>query len=120
MHELSIAENILEIVNANLEGHGPAAIRSVKVRIGELAGVIPESLEFCFAAITKGTAMESAKLEIERTDIVAHCETCGADSAVKGLIFRCPSCSGPNIKIVSGDELRVVEIEVDDESEVLP
>ena len=115
MHELSIAQNIVEIVGDSLSANGGGKLKSVKVRIGELAGVVPDSLEFCFTAITKGTTMEEAKLEIERTGIVGRCTDCGTDSAVEGLVFRCPLCGSVEMKLISGNELQVVEIEVDDE-----
>lgn len=114
MHELSLAENILDIVRENLSSNGGGKLKSVKVRIGELAGVVPESLEFCFTAITKGTPMEDAKLEIERTGIAAHCADCGKDSTVEGLVFRCPACESANIKVIAGNELQVVGIEIYD------
>lgn len=117
MHELSIAESIVEIVGENLSSNGGGKLRSVKVRVGELAGVVPDSLEFCFTALTSGTPMEGAKLDIERTGIVAHCDDCGRDSDVEGLIFKCPICESVHIEIISGNELQVVEIEVEDENE---
>lgn len=116
MHELSIAENIVEIVRENVASNGSGKVKSVRVKIGQLAGVIPDSLDFCFTVITSGTLLEGARLEIEKTDIVAHCEDCGADSKVEGFIFQCPSCESVNIRVISGNELQVVEIEVDDEN----
>ncbi len=118
MHELSIAESIIEIVMENLSTNGGGEVRSVKVRIGELAGVVPDSLDFCFTAITAGTPLEGSKLEIERTSIVAHCAACGADSNIERFVFTCPVCGGVNIEVVSGSELQVVEIEVDDEDAI--
>lgn len=115
MHELSIAQNILDIVKENLPANGGGKVKTVKVRIGELAGVIPDSLEFCFAAITRDTPMEESKLEIERTAIVARCMNCGAESVIQELVFKCPACESVNMKVISGNELQVAEIEVDDE-----
>ena len=115
MHELSLTENILEIVRDNISSNGGGKLKSVRVRIGELAGVVPESLDLCFTALTKGTDMEDAKLEIEHTGIVAHCRQCGVDSKVDGLTFKCPACGSGDIKVISGNELQVVEIEVEDE-----
>lgn len=112
MHELSIAESILEIVKENVGATD--SVKSVKVRIGELANVVPDSLEFCFNAITKGTMFENARLEIENVDMVAHCEVCGADSKVEDVLFRCKSCGSTDVKIISGTELQVVQIEMDD------
>ncbi len=115
MHELSIAENIIEIARENLPPSG--SVKSVKVRIGKLACVIPDSLEFCFTAITKGTPLENSKLEIESVGIVVHCESCGADSEVNGFLFQCKQCGSAEVRIISGDELQVVEMEIDDEIE---
>ncbi len=112
MHELSIAENILEIVKENVGA--VSSVTSVKIRIGELASVIPDSLEFCFNAITKGTPFENAKLLIENVGIVAHCEICGADSVVENFLFKCKHCGRADVKLISGNELQVVEIEIDD------
>ncbi|MCL4539252.1 MAG: hydrogenase maturation nickel metallochaperone HypA [Bacteroidetes bacterium] len=114
MHELSIAQSILDIVRENLSANGGGRLKSVRVKIGELAGVVPDSLDFCFGAITKGTEMEEARLEIERTGIVARCDECGRDFPIEGLVFRCPVCESAGIKVISGNELRVVEIEVED------
>ena len=110
MHELSIAENIVEIINENASGH--AAVQSVKVRIGKLANVVLDSLEFCFTAITKGTRFEDTKLEIENINILAHCRCCGVDSEIEGFLFQCKSCGSTDVKLLSGDELKVVEIEI--------
>ncbi len=118
MHELSIAENILEIVRENFSGNCTHKLKNVRLRIGELAGVVPDSLEFCFTAITKGTELEEAKLEIEKTGIVVHCLDCGGDSTVEGLIFRCSDCGSVNVRVISGNELEVIEIEIEDESTV--
>ena len=113
MHELSIAENILEIAGESLASNRGQKLRSVKIRVGELAGVVPESLEFCFAAIAKGTAMEDAMLKIEKTPIIVHCLDCGRDSTIGNFIFKCPGCENSNVEVISGNELQVVEIEID-------
>ncbi len=118
LHELSIAENIIEIIRENLTS--TVSVKSVKVRIGELANVVPDSLVFCFSAITKGTRLEATKLEIESTRLMGRCENCGTESAVEDFLFKCVNCGSNNLKIVSGNELQVVEMEVDDEIESLP
>jgi len=117
MHELSVAENILEIVKENLPSTG--SVKKVKVRIGKLANIIPDSLEFCFDAITKETIFEGAKLEIENANIMAHCENCGVDSEVEGYLFQCKACGKFDVNIISGNELQVVELEIDDGVESL-
>ncbi|MGO9481692.1 MAG: hydrogenase maturation nickel metallochaperone HypA [Candidatus Kryptoniota bacterium] len=115
MHELSIAESIMNIVNENLVGNRP--VISIKVRIGSLANIISDSLEFCFDVIKKGTPIEKAELKIESVVIMAHCEICGTDFEIEDFLFRCKNCGSTDLRIVSGNELQVVEIEVEDEIE---
>ncbi len=65
MHELSIAQNIVDIVQQHLPETRGGEVQSVKVRVGRLSGVIPESLEFCFSVIVGDTVLRGAELAIE-------------------------------------------------------
>jgi len=114
MHELSIAQNILEIVQEYVSAEHSAEVQAVKVRVGELSGVVAESLEFCFSAMVGGTALKNAVLKIERVPPRVHCSTCDNSCAADGLLFQCPACGGRAIELVSGTELQVIEIEVAD------
>jgi len=113
MHELSIAQNILDIVDESVKTSG--FVKSIKLRIGMLANVVPDSLEFCFTAITKGTQLERTKLKIETINIVVHCSHCGSDSIIENVLFRCDCCGSTDVEIISGGELEIVEIEINDE-----
>jgi hydrogenase nickel incorporation protein HypA/HybF len=115
MHELSIAQSILEIVEQHLPPGKNAGVRSVKLKIGDLAAVVPDSLEFCFSALTMGSPLEGAKLDIEHVPVLAECKDCGERSAVEDHTFACPSCRSGNLAIVTGRELQVTEIELFDE-----
>ncbi len=115
MHELSIAQSIIEIVRQHLPANGSPAVRTVNMKVGELSGVVTESLEFCFQAITAGTPLEGARLAIEHLPVRARCRTCTAVFPVEQSVFRCASCDGEDLEIVSGRELRVTEIELEDE-----
>ena len=66
MHELSIARSVLEAVQRHLPPGRPLSVRTVRVRLGEEAGIAPESLTFCFDLVSRGTPAEGAALEIER------------------------------------------------------
>ncbi len=112
MHELSIAQNILEIVQQNLPADSSPAVRLVKLKVGELAGVDAESLEFCFSAVTEGTPLQGASLGIERIPVRCHCRCCGHDFHVEQFVFLCPTCESPDTEMISGRELQVVEIEL--------
>ncbi len=113
MHELSIAENIAEIVREHLPS-GNARVTSVRVRIGEMAGVVADSLTFCFGAITAGTPLEGARLEIDRRPLKGRCRACGRESPLELPLFLCPACGSNNLEVVSGRELEVAEIIIDD------
>ena len=112
MHELSIAQNILEIVQRNLPPPPTPHIRCVRLRVGDMAGVVTDSLEFCFSAIITGTELEGAHLEIERVPVVAQCKTCSHKFSVEQFVFACARCTSPQIELISGRELHVVEVEL--------
>lgn len=114
MHELSIAQGILDIVRQHLPDGPVRSLRSVKVRVGSLSGVVPESLEFCFEAIVGDTPLQGARLEIERVPIRLKCGACGRTSSVEEDSFLCPACGAGDIEVVSGTELQVVELELAD------
>ena len=94
--------------------NGRARVKIVRLRIGELAGVVPESLRFCFEVASEGTVAQGAELQIEHVPLIGRCRACGADFHVEGYIFICPHCESPHVELISGDELEVVELEVED------
>jgi hydrogenase nickel incorporation protein HypA/HybF len=112
MHELSIAQGIVDIVRQYVpERQGPR-VASVRVRVGRLSGVVPESLEFCFGAIVAGTPYESARLRIERVPTICDCADCTERFETDDPVFVCPSCGGANVRLVSGTDLQVVDLEL--------
>lgn len=115
MHELSIARDILEIVYQYVTPEQMNAVRSVRLKVGKLSGIVPESLEFCFSAIVSDTPLARANLEIERIPTRADCPDCGNSFLIDDPVFSCSRCGGTAIRVVSGTELRVVEIELADQ-----
>jgi hydrogenase nickel incorporation protein HypA/HybF len=114
MHELSIAEGVFDIVRQYVPPDEARGVRSVRMKIGALAGVVPDSLEFCFHAIIQGTSLEGAALDIERIPLVLDCRACGLRSNGELSMFVCPSCGSGNVAVASGLELQVTEIELED------
>jgi hydrogenase nickel incorporation protein HypA/HybF len=114
MHELAIAQGVFEIVRQYVPENEAGSIQFVRVRVGRLSGVVPESLDFSFEAIVAGTPWHSAKLQIERVPAMSQCVGCGASFEIEDLVFACPACGSRNIRLVSGRDLQVVEIEVAD------
>jgi hydrogenase nickel incorporation protein HypA/HybF len=114
MHELSIAQNIIEIVNDNLNDHQKSIVKSVRVKVGKLTNILPDSLVFSFEALVKDTDLDGAVLEIEHLPIKIKCAECGAVSTSDDFLFSCEKCGGNQIKILSGNEFLVSEIELND------
>ena len=114
MHELGIAQNIFQIVRQSVPADQAADVRSVRMRVGQLSGVVPDSLSFCFTVIVSDTAMRQASLEIEQVPVVSQCRDCKRHFGMDEWGFSCPSCKSTNLELISGRELEVVEIELAD------
>lgn len=109
MHELSIVQSVVDICEGNAGGR---KVISVTMEIGSLSGVVPEAIEFCFEACSKGTLLEGAFLTIERIPASARCPACNTDFNINAYYDPCPDCGGYALTIKSGEELRVKELEV--------
>ena len=117
MHELSIAQEILSIVHQYVPDPQPNYIKSVKVSIGKMSNILTDSLTFCFEAITSNSSLNGTKLEITETPVKINCLNCLKESEIEPPVFACPVCGHNKIKIISGKEMRVEEIELYDEIE---
>ena len=114
MHELSIAQGIFDLVQQHVPQDQAASVRAVTVRLGSLSGVVADSLEFCFSAIVAGTPYGGASLSIDRVPTRARCNDCSGEFTIDELVFRCPHCAGPHVRVISGDELQVIAVELED------
>ncbi len=114
MHELGVAQGILELVRQHVPQDQAPYVRAVTVRLGTLSGVVADSLDFCFSAIVAGTVYGGATLSIERVPTRATCGDCTREFDIDGLVFRCPHCGASRIRLVSGDELQVTSVELAD------
>jgi len=113
MHEMSIAQSLLDIILQEGETHHVRRVVSVALKVGELSSVVPESLRFCFELIAQGTIVEGAELQIERVPVTSRCEDCGAKFSVEQLAFICPSCGSRRVEVLSGRELNIQSLEVE-------
>ena len=89
MHELSIAYEINEIVDQYVKAEQKKFIKSVRVRIGKLQNILPDSLSFCFEAINSSGDSIGPKLEIEPVSITVECNKCGSVNEIEGFAFNC-------------------------------
>lgn len=111
MHEMSIVQGIIDLC---LEHAGGRRVNSLDVEIGQLSSTVPEAIEFCFEACSRDTLLEGARLNILRIPGQGKCQECGVTFALEELYEACPDCGSNRVIIISGEELRVREIEVDD------
>jgi hydrogenase nickel incorporation protein HypA/HybF len=112
MHELSLADSILELVGPKV--HVAGRLKEVHVTVGPLSGVCVESLTFGFDALAQERGFERATLVVTRTPSRVRCNACGNEYACADLMQGCPSCGGLQRTVLSGDEFTVDSIEVDE------
>jgi len=120
MHELSIAQGILDIVREHVPEGQSAGVRNVEVRVGRMSGVVPESLEFCFEALVLDSPFQRARLAIESIPVRCTCRRCAAEFEIDDPIFLCRECGSGDVHVSSGTELEVVQIELDDSLSEVP
>ena len=114
MHEAGIAASIIEIAENVARSRGNAPIRKIHLQLGAFTGVVRESVEFAFEALRKDTLAGHAMLEIETIPLKGECPACGWTGAPAGeYCFICPNCATPT-KIVSGREMQVKYVDLDD------
>jgi hydrogenase nickel incorporation protein HypA/HybF len=114
MHELGLAQGILDLVRQSVPEADLPAVRAVRVRVGEMAGVVADSLDFCFSAILTGTPCEKAFLAIEHVPPRASCRACRTEFSLRVPVFQCPSCGGTDVTLVAGRELDVVAVDLEE------
>jgi len=116
MHELPITQSIVRIAVEEAEKHNIKKINEIRLKIGELSGLVPECIQQYFDFVSYGTAAEGAQIIITKIPITMKCVSCGfigeTDSFVNN---KCPVCSSINMKIEGGNEFYIDSMEVDDQ-----
>lgn len=110
MHELAIAESVMEIVNRHAQGR---RVEKVELKVGHLRQVVPSALEFAFQLVSEGTVAQGADLELEEVPAAGVCRGCRAWTRLPGLPLICASCGGFDVEVTEGEELLVDSLELD-------
>jgi hydrogenase nickel incorporation protein HypA/HybF len=113
MHEVSIAQGLMKILEDETNKHDVSRITRVHLRIGELSTCVPDALTFAFEVVSEGTVAQGAELKIEIVPAKGRCEKCDIEFHVDSTMFLCPQCGGIAAEIVSGKELDIAEIEAE-------
>jgi hydrogenase nickel incorporation protein HypA/HybF len=113
MHELSVAQALVEQVEELAKQHGATGIHLIRVRIGPLAGIVGDMLATAFPLAAAGTIAESTRLELVESAIRVRCRTCGAETEAQANKLVCGACGDWQTEVVSGDELILETVELD-------
>jgi hydrogenase nickel incorporation protein HypA/HybF len=111
VHELSLSSAIVNTVVKHADGRRVAV---VELRVGKLRQVIPDTLEFYFEFVARGTVCEGARLEQQVIDARLSCNSCGHAWEIEIPAFRCPQCAGSDVRVACGDEFEVESITVEE------
>lgn len=117
MHEMSVVTGMMKIIREEMTRHNVKRLLLVKVRCGVLCNVVPEALTFAFEALTAGTDLEGARIELDSVPVQMACRECGTafqPAEQEGFYLPCPQC-GNRIghRILSGNELYIEYIQAE-------
>lgn len=113
MHELAITEGIMGAAVPAAKEAGAKKILEIRLKIGELSGVMPECINEYFNVISKGTIAEGALIKVEKIPVSIKCPGCGFEGTIDRKKIRCPKCGGIDFKITAGREYFVDSLEVE-------
>ena len=115
MHETSIVQNLIAMIDEQLASQGPVRVKTVRLRVGPLAGVVTDALRFAFGAAAPGTLVECARLDIENVELIVWCRVCLTERTLSSpQKMRCPVCDRPTPDVLGGSELELAWLEVVD------
>jgi hydrogenase nickel incorporation protein HypA/HybF len=116
MHELAIAESVVQIASEHAHGR---RVTAVQVAAGHLRQIVPGALAFAFELVARGTPVEGARLELREVEAAVRCGACGRETVQDGFPLACRTCGGIDVEVTAGEELLVEELEIEDEAEVV-
>ena len=113
MHELSIAEAVIDLIEASAVTEKFSRVKTICLEIGKISHIEAEALVFCFDSVSQRTLAQDARLMIIEVAGSGHCADCDLDVAIDQLYDPCPVCEGFRVTPKSGTEMRVKELEVE-------
>lgn len=112
MHELSVAQALVEQIDGIVRAHDAEAAASFQVRIGPLSGVVPELLAAAFGLAAAGSVAAQATMELLEAPVKVRCQTCGAETEAAMNRLLCGACGDWHTQLISGDELILESMEL--------
>jgi len=117
MHETSLAYDMLEIIKGVARDNSAQRVSVARAEIGELTCIDSDALTFAFEAVCRGTVAEGCALKIDRLPLIISCATCDFEGPADHELLGCPSCGAVGARLLSGREMRLVSIDVEDEDD---
>ncbi|OBF97169.1 hydrogenase nickel incorporation protein HypA [Mycobacterium sp. 852002-51152_SCH6134967] len=108
MHEMAITQSVVDAVCEHAAGR---RVHCVKLEVGALCAVVPDSMRFCFELATAGTVADGARLDLDVQPGAARCHTCGQSFELPDLILLCP-CGSADVEVTAGRDLKILSMEV--------
>ena|SRR3989338_3071889 len=116
MHESNFTKQIVHVILQELTKNSDARPQTVKVRVGEMLHLVPESVEMHYELLTKGTPLAGVKLELEEIPVRVRCRPCGHEGSVADHhLLVCGECGSFDVELLNGNEIRIDSIEIYDE-----
>lgn len=114
MHELSIAQSIVEAVETKATECNATHVKGVRLKIGEANSIVIDSLTFCFEMLTSlEPTLAGAQLLIDTVPHRARCRHCNKEFAIVNFVAQCPTCQEWSSEVISGNELQIIEMEIE-------
>jgi hydrogenase nickel incorporation protein HypA/HybF len=112
MHEMSLCEGMLEILQQQAKTQNYSVVKTVFLEIGKLSNVEPDAMRFAFPVVTRGSLAENATLEIIEVAGQAWCMQCEQNVVINQRYDGCPLCESHQLQITDGEQMRIKELEV--------
>lgn len=113
MHELSLAENAIEIIEAAARRERFTRVHRIHIEIGVLSCVEPEALRFAIEASSMGTCAEGAAIDLVMVPGEGECPGCGLRAAAEEAWTLCPGCGRHALGLVQGTGMRITDLDVE-------
>ncbi len=114
MHEISLVQNIIEIVGQEMDHHHVDKVRAIHLSVGRLSAVVPEQMTLCFEVLTENTKLAGTELKMKIVPVTYRCRMCNREFISEWITFNCTYCNGENPELILGRELKIEFIEVMD------
>ena len=113
MHELSIAQALVEQLEEIRKREGASRIVRCRVAVGRLSGVDRGALEAAFPLAAEGWPIQPDALDVREVPVSVRCRRCSAETRLEELDFRCSACQSIEVDLAAGREIQLESVDLD-------